>query len=132
MAKGVSYDIRPQFEILPSGTLLKSKNTMIGNLAAGINEGDEDLEFGGEEEIEIPRGSTLMYMENVQFMSSGKGKPMSAWIRCHLIYDQKVTWITLVCEPKRIWDFETFRGKKRTIQDRVEEYFEVLQLGNAD
>jgi hypothetical protein len=119
MAQGISYDILPKLPLLPAGTLLKNRDTLHGNLAAGINEKDDNFEFGGDEEIEIPQHSNLMFVEDVQFMAVSKEKPMSAWIRCHLIHEQ----------PKRLWDFETFRGKKRILQDKIEELFEVLKLG---
>lgn len=130
MAKGISYDILPKLPLFPPGTLLRNKNTLHGNLAAGVNEKDDNFEFGGDEEITIPQHSNLMFVEDVQFMAANKEKPMSAWIRCHLIHEQKVVWVTLVCSPKRLWDFETFRGKKRIIQGRIEELFDVLMLGN--
>jgi len=131
MAKGTSYDIIPKLPLWPTGTILKNKQTLLGTNAVGVWATDEDCEFGNEE-IEIPQDSILTYVENRQMMSYGNEKPMSAWIRCHMLLDDKVVWVTLLCEPKRIWDFETLRGKRKIIKQKMEEGFEILQMGTGE
>jgi len=129
MAKGASYDIAPKMKVLPKGTLLKNKTTLYGTNAAGVNEADEKFEFG-KTEVVVDAGTCCMFVEDVQFMAAAHNTPMSAWIRLHLIAGEKIIWHTLVCERKRIWDFETFRGKQRKINEELEKHFEILQEGN--
>lgn len=120
-----SYETLPKLPVLEEGILLQNKKVLHGTNAAGINEADENYEYGGEEVVVEP-GSTLMFVGDKQFMAANKETSMSAWVRCHLIADEKIIWITLLCEPKRIWDFETFRGKKRKIQEAIEGTFDFL------
>ena len=127
MAAGsLSYEILPKIPILGNGTLLETKNEICGTDAAGINEADENFEFGALDEI-IPAGTTCMWVEDQQFMAANKENPMSAWIRCHLIAGEKIVWYTLICERRRIWEFKTFRARKRLVEEALGGQFKVLQ-----
>jgi hypothetical protein len=126
MIKSTSYDILPKVPVLAQGTLLKSKVDLIGTNAIGIDEFDENRAFGSDE-VNVEAGTTCMFVEDWQFMASDKTTPMSAWVRCRLLAGEKIIYYTLVCHAKRLWDFETFRGKKRIIQAALNETFEFLE-----
>jgi hypothetical protein len=112
-------------QFLKRGALLKTKGILEGSNAVGIIEDDENFEFGSEP-VTIPPDSICMFVEDQQFMASDKQTPMSAWIRCNMIANDQIIWFTLTTVPKRIWDFETFRGKQRMIMAAIEEKFDVL------
>lgn len=126
MAKGLTYEITPKIKILEDGSLLKTKKWVCGTNAFGVNEDDDEMEYGGET-IDIPPDTICFYSGDRQFIGASKTTPLSAWVRCKLIANGKVIHFTLVCERKRIWDFETFRGKKRIIQEAIDENFEILK-----
>ena len=124
---GLSYDILPKIRTLATGTVVKNKYDLIGTNAAGVNKADENFEFGSED-INIPEGSILTFVEDRQFIASSEGVPMSAWIRYHFVVNEKIVWVTIVRDSKRIWDYETYRGKQRKINSSLEEMFEVVNL----
>lgn len=126
MATGLTYNILPKIKFLEVGTLIKTKDEIIGNDAFGVNEDDEDFEFGADQ-VTVPAETVCFFAEDQQFYGTDKQTPLSAWIRLRLIAGEKVIHYTLLCERKRIWDFETFRGKKRKILNALNEQFEVLQ-----
>lgn len=125
MPKGLSADIFPRMKTLKDGELLRNKIELTGTNAFGVHEDDEDLIYGSEPVI-IPKGTICMFAEDIQFYGTDKTTPMSAWVRWRLIAGDKVIYYTLVCERKRIWDFETYRGRQRIITSAIEKTFEVL------
>jgi len=125
MPAQTSYDIKPQIPILREGTLLKNKINLVGTNAIGIDENDDNHKYGSESVV-IPAGSVCMFVEDWQFMGADKETPISAWVRCRILSGEQVIYYTLVCESRRTWNFETFRGKKRIIQKALDDTFEVL------
>lgn len=126
MSKGQTYFMDPTFPTVRQGALIRTKKRIVGTNAVGVNETNPELEFG-EEEVVVEAGTTCMYVEDTQFYEATKKHPMSAWIRARLIAGDKIIYYTLVQERKRLWDFETYRGKKKMIQAAIEEVFEILQ-----
>lgn len=121
-----SYDIIPKTRTVPVGTIFKNKYDLYGTNAAGVNKADPD--FGGDD-IHIPVDSVLTFVEDRQMMAAGGTHPFSAWIRFHFIVNEKITWVTILRETSRIWNFETYPGKKRKITEAINEMFELIQLG---
>lgn len=80
----------------------------------------------------IEPGSILFYVEDAQFMSASRElkKGMSAWIRCRFVTgDGRALWYTLSCVSQRVWDFETYRAKKKLIQNAFTEAFDLVSTG---
>lgn len=119
-----TYQIVPKIKTFPIGTIFKNKYDLYGNNAAGVNEQDADF---GVEQIHIPPDSILTFVEDKQFMASTKEYSMSAHIRFHFVVNEKVVWITIYREMARIWNFETYNGKRKKLIENINEMFEIIQ-----
>lgn len=131
-----TYEILPKIPIHEYGAILKTKEEIRCTLEAELDppDGEEPDQNATDDHLYIAPGSILFYVEDRQFMAASKieRKPMSAWIRFHFVTgDKRSLWYTLLCCPKRIWDFETYRKKKQTIKDVFDEMFEVIEHGDA-
>ena len=149
MSKGDKYDLFPKIPIHTYGAVLRSKKVLFctpdAELDLPVAEGEEELvnvhPGGGlsgmllappPEHLVIEPSTVLFYIEDAQFMAASKtqAKSMSAWIRFHFVTgDKRSLWYTVLCSPKRIWDFETYRKKKKIIRGLFDEAFEVVELG---
>ena len=127
MSKGLSYDIIPRMGTIRGGSLLKARKGLNGTNAVGVLEEDDDKEFGADE-VFVDAGSTCLYVEDEQFYTVDKETgQMCAFVRARLIAGSKIIYYSLVCHKKRLWDFETFRGKQRIIQAAIDD----ANSGNA-
>lgn len=120
-----TYEITPKIKTFPIGTIFKNKYDLYGTNAAGVNEHDADF---GAEDVHIPADSILTFVDDRQFMASTKTYSLSAHIRFHFIVNEKVVWITICKEVQRIWNFETYLGKRRKLTDNINEMFEIIPV----
>lgn len=128
-SKSLSYEIKPKIQTYPVGTIFKAKQDIMGTNAAGINEADENYEYGAEE-ILIEKDSILTFVEDKQFMASNKDFSLSAWVRFHFVVNEQIVWTTIYRDYSRIWDFDTYRGRERKIKSAVNEMFEMILSGD--
>ena len=137
-----TYDLVPKIPIHEYGAVLRTKEEIRCTEDAELDfpENDDDEEPDptavqpSEEHLYIAAGSVLFYVEDKQFMAASKSekKPMSAWVRCHFVTgDKRSLWYTVLCSPKRLWDFDTYRNKKKAVRALFDEMFEVIEHGTG-
>jgi hypothetical protein len=131
MSKSSSYDLLPKIKTYPVGTVFKSKVDLVGTGYSGVNKSDPDF---NEEmpDFNIPYGSVFTFVEDKQFMASSSEHPMSAWVRFHFIVDEKIVWVTVCREVPRIWNFETYGGKRKMIFSSIDSMFDLIQSGDIN
>jgi hypothetical protein len=117
------YDIAPKIKTYPDGTVFKNKCELQGTPTYDPDE--------GEENIIIPPDSILTFVDDKQFIGSTKSFGQSAWVRFQFLYDNKIAWVTIFRDQTRIWNFETHPGKKRLVNNSVNEMFELICLGSG-
>jgi hypothetical protein len=125
-----TYDVFPKLNCLEFGNLVKSKVEIECQNEPGINPDDPNKKFG-DQTIVFPEGSTIAIIGDQQFMTATKEKPQSVWIRLQLACGDQIGWMTIVCSPRRIYDFETLRGKKSLYREAFLEYFSLLEAGTV-
>jgi hypothetical protein len=127
-----SYEIFPKIPTPGYSTVFKNKVPLDCTLCSEVNF-DDDLHK--DQNLHVPVGTILFYVEDVQFyaMSKPYKQPMSAWIRMHFITnDKRSLWYTVVCSTKRVWDFETYRRRVKLVKEAMNENFELLISGDDD
>ena len=133
-----TYDLFPKIPIHEYGAVLRTKEEIRCTQDAELDlpEDDEEVDTNASDEhLYIAAGSVLCYVEDKQFMAASKAekKPMSAWVRFHFVTgDKRSLWYTVLCSPKRLWDFETYRKKKQIVKGLFDEMFEVIELGTGE
>lgn len=131
----MAYDINPRLKLFSKGACFKLKHQIIMHEHPGVTSSDKALAALGEV-TNIQKGSALIYIEDMQFLSPSKelSQPMSAWVRAKvMIPNGKMGWITLFCENKAIWDFKTYTGKKNHVLSEIKKSFEIISLSlNSD
>lgn len=123
------------------GVLLRNKDLLVCTTDREVDpEVDKDSQAAllpgylsqPEDATLIEPGSILFYVEDAQFMSASRElkKGMSAWIRCRFVTgDGRALWYTLSCVSQRVWDFETYRAKKKIIRAAFDEAFDLVSTG---
>lgn len=126
MSKGISYNIQPRIKLsfpFVEGNLFKTKEEFMGTDAVGILKDDEERAYG-QEEIAVPVDTVCMYVENEQFIAPGEMTPVSAWVRLKFLLDsERVVWFTACSIPLKIWNFETYLGRKKLIEQTINNTF---------
>jgi hypothetical protein len=124
------YNLETKFNLFSRGTCFKNKQEIICHTKSGVTKIDKIFGFDPEKKV-IPKNSFLIFVEDRQFYSDSRefNLPFGAWIRGKVI-DPKgnIVWITLFYEQKKIWDFETYNGKKNLILKQLNDSYELVSL----
>ena len=121
-----SFDLHPKLDCYEYGKLFRLKQEITCQNHPGVNEKDPNREFGDEDLI-FEEGSFVALTGEQQFITITEGHPMSAFIRLQLVCGQRIGWYTVLISPKRIFDFETLRGKRKLYKAAMDEIFEPIK-----
>ena len=107
-------DLVPRIKTFTKGTLINCNQPIMS--FGGI---DESLSTDDMEEVWIEKGSTIIFVEDKQFIEQ-----KSIFIKAKIVTaNGHIAWIDLFEESKSQWDFRTLRARKKTVAERLSHFF---------